>query len=645
MLRRRSIAARLLLLVILGTGLVLGSSIARNYAAARRLLEQQAYEKAMGLAAGTASRVDGVVACVEKVARGVAREIEQHPPATEAAGLALLGRVVRDNREVYGSALALPPVGQPGAASYRPLYAYRHQGRIVSRRLGGPAYRWDTQSWYAEPRTRHQPVWSEPYFDRGGGEALMVTFSVPLFDRHHANAVGGVITCDVTLPWLEKLLRGMPLGKTGYSFVVSRRGTYMVHPNRYYVLRETVFHAARLVKGEDLTDVARRMVAGGRGYARLTSHVNGRPSRIAFAPIPTTGWSLAVVISQDELLAPIAQLGRQELVAAVVGFLLLSLIALAIAGSITGPIRELEAATRALAGGNLHAALPEIAGEDEVARLARSFSAMRDDLRKYVRDLRETTAANERLASELAIARTIQMSLIPHGTPECLADGAYDLCAVLDPAREVGGDFYTYLMLDDHTLGIAIGDVSGKGVPAAIFMAASTTLLKALWRQDPSPATALRRLNDELVRDNDTSMFVSLSCAALDVRDGTCRYASGGHLPPFLVRGDGSVAPLPRVRGPLVGALPGVPYEEGHLQLAAGDLLFLYTDGVTEAMTPEQELFGAERLTAVLADLFVQGALPTALDGMRTALREFAGETEQSDDIAMLAVRYRGRGR
>jgi sigma-B regulation protein RsbU (phosphoserine phosphatase) len=199
-------------------------------------------------------------------------------------------------------------------------------------------------------------------------------------------------------------------------------------------------------------------------------------------------------------------------------------------------------------------------------------------------------------------------------------------------------------MFDHNTLCVMIGDVSGKGIPAALFMAVTRTLLRMLWRKDPSPAAVLRRVNEEVARDNPRNMFVSLFCAAIDLRSAEVRYASGGHNPPFVIRAGGEVTLVPHVKGVVVGVMEGAAFEEGRLHLGAGDALLLYTDGVTEAMNPQEELFGTERAAATLATLS-QGSggesVEAVIRGLRAALADFAQEAEQSDDIAMLGFRYR----
>lgn len=634
---------RLLLLVLLGTGGLLAAGSARSYAVARHLLEQEARDKAVYMAESTAGRIEAVVRGVGKVGLGLGREVQTQPPTGEASAQTLLKEILGENQEVYGAAIAAAPGVKGGGLGGKVPYAFRKSGAVALRDLGGSTYRYQEQEWYTRPLALRRSVWSEPYLDVGGGEAPMVTFSVPIFTGESPPRPWGVVTCDVSLTWLDELLRAMPVGRSGYAFLVSAQGTYIVHPRREYVLRRSLFDVAREVPGQDLTELAERMIAGETGFHTLISHVTHRPSRIAYCPVPSPGWSLAVVTSEDEILAPIYALRRQELGAGALGLVLLGLTALLIARSIALPLRHLEAATRVLAAGDLDAPLPPVTGDDEVAHLGRAFARMRDDLKQHLLELQATTAANERIDSELQIARSIQLSLVPKTFPPFPDRDEFEMYALLDAARTIGGDFYDFFMFDESTLCLVIGDVSGKGVPAALFMAVTRTLLRMLWRSDPSPATALARVNAEVARDNPRTMFVSLFCATIDLRHGEMRYASGGHNPPFVIRAGGEVAPVPRVKGTIVGIAEEVTFGEGMLSLHPGDALLLYTDGVTEAMNSTEEFFGTARTAETLAGL-AQGAAGESVaglvTGLRAALADFAGQAEQYDDIAMLGFRY-----
>lgn len=642
MFRSLKIAPRLVLLTLIGGALVLGAITGSCYLLGSRQIEKEAMEKAISLAAGTANRIETVQRGVEKVVRASAARVQDGERSPDRIRL-ILSRAVSENPEIFGAAFAYAPRPAGKGTRFHSPYVYRSQGRLAYKDLGSDSYRYDIWDWYTLPRDLERPVWSEPYLDQGGGGALMVTYSVPVFEGSGpSRKLIGVITCDLTLDWLTDLLRSIRFAETGYAFLISRTGAYICHPRKEFVVKETVFSAAEANNRPELRTVARRMISGETGYISLRNLVSQAPSRMAYAPVPATGWSLAIIVTDAELLAPVVSLSRSVALTGIAGFAILLLITLLIARSITRPIRELDAATDTLAKGDLDAPIPDIPGNDEVAHLSHSFSHMRTELKRSMEELRVTTAAKQKIESELEIARSIQMSLVPRTFPAFPDRPEFDLHAELHPARAIGGDFYDFFMLDRERICLSIGDVSDKGVPAALFMAVVRTFLKAIWRDEESPAVTLRKLNDELALDNDSTMFVTLLCAVVDLRDGTMRYACGGHNLPFIVSPDGGIRQLKRVKGVPVGAMEEMLFEEGDERMAPGEVFFLYTDGVTEAMNPSGELFGDDRLRERLEPCADARGMKDFLKGVRSAVDSFVGGAEQSDDLTMVAFRYNG---
>jgi sigma-B regulation protein RsbU (phosphoserine phosphatase) len=642
MFRRLRIAPRLALLTLIGCTLVLGTITGACYLFGSRQIEKETQEKAISLAVGTANRIETVQRGVEKVVRASASRIEDGERSPERVRL-ILARAVGENPEIFGAAFAYAPESTSGGTRLAAPYVYRSGGRLAFKDLGAGNYRYDAWDWYTLPRDLERPVWSEPYFDEGGGGALMVTYSVPVFDGSGADEkLVGVVTCHVSLDWLTDLLRSVRFAETGYAFLVSRTGAYICHPKKDFVVRETLFSAAEAYHRPELRAVARRMITGETGNIPLRNLVSQQPSHMAFAPVPSTGWSVSIIVTDAELLAPVVSLSRSVALVGIAGFALLLLITRFIARSITRPIRELDAATEILAKGDLDAPLPSIPGNDEVAHLAKSFSHMRTELKRSMEELRVTTAAKQKIESELEIARSIQMSLVPRTFPAFPDRPEFDLYAELHPARAIGGDFYDFFMLDRDRICLAIGDVSDKGVPAALFMAVVRTFLKAIWRDEESPAATLRKLNDELALDNDSTMFVTLLCAVLDLRDGSMRYACGGHNLPFLINPDGRVHQMRRLKGVPVGAMEEMLFEEGTECLRPGDVFFLYTDGATEAMNGAGELFGDDRLEGELKQCVGTTGMKELVKGVREAVESFADGAEQSDDLTLVAFRFKG---
>jgi phosphoserine phosphatase RsbU/P len=327
-------------------------------------------------------------------------------------------------------------------------------------------------------------------------------------------------------------------------------------------------------------------------------------------------------------------------------FLLSALAAYALVKRISQPLKQLAAHAGKLATQDFSEPatgpsdidhLPE-KSQDEVGKLAESFITMEHALRQSVRELKETTAAKERIESELKIAREIQMSMVPKTFPPFPNRPEFDLYATLIPAREVGGDFYDFLFIDDNHLCFAIGDVSGKGIPAALFMAVTRTLFRTTASKVSAPDKILSLLNVEMCRNNDTCMFVTVFCAVLDTRTGEIEYSNGGHNLPYLIS-HGEISRLKNTGGMLLGFRDNVTYRAEKLVIREGDGLVLYTDGVTEAMDERGNQFSEKRLAEFLQQ--ANGSSATELiRGAVDQVRRHSGSAPQSDDITALALKY-----
>jgi sigma-B regulation protein RsbU (phosphoserine phosphatase) len=613
-----------------------------SYLSARTMLEQETEARAKQLAQATTNRIQTVEVAVEKVVEGLALRAEDSITDPERANQ-LLREAVENNEELYGAALAFAPRTSSDGVVYRAPYAYRSADGVTTKELAQEDYRYDVWDWFVLPKELARPVWSEPYFDEGGGNIQMATYSVPLYAYDDPGSFWGVVTGDLSLEWLTDLLLSLPVGEAGYAFLISQNGTFISHPTRDLIMNESIFSVAEARKDTTLRRLGQRMIRGESGFVRiagLEGMDRGAQAWLAFEPIPSTGWSLGVVFSEEEILGQVFALSSIQIMLGFLGMCALLGVVLVISRGITRPLRQLATATGTLAKGDLDTPLPVIRGRDEVAGLSASFEQMRQDLRDYVEELRVTTIRRERIESELRVATAIQMSLVPKTFPPFPERDDMDLFGLLHPAREVAGDFYDFFLVDQDRLCLAIGDVSGKGVPAALFMAVTRSMLRIFFREHPDPGATLERLNSELSEDNDESMFVTLFCAVVDLTTGQVRFANGGHNLPLILRAEGEVEFVPRTLGALLGALAGLSFVEGVLTLAPGDKLFMYTDGVTEAQDPAGGFYGEERLQAELVRLR-DTSCTGVVNGVSEALYEFAAGAEQYDDITMLEFCYR----
>lgn len=284
---------------------------------------------------------------------------------------------------------------------------------------------------------------------------------------------------------------------------------------------------------------------------------------------------------------------------------------------------------------------------DEVGVLALGFQNLvgrvgdqYQQLGHLVQELREALRVKTQfiaIQQELEIARKMQLAFLPHNFAN---QSGVQLHGMTQPAREVGGDFYDFFRLDEHHLAVLVADVSGKGVPAAFFMAVSRTLMRAVAQFSTGPADCLQRLNDLLAADNDELMFVTLFYAVLDTRTGAMVYGNAGHNPPYVVRGNGQIEALPILGDMALAVMPGMAYTERHLQLMPGDALFLYTDGVTEASSPTGQWYGEPLLETYLLAHASHEPVEAVNHGVVESVKQFEAGGAQSDDVTCLMVRF-----
>lgn len=330
-------------------------------------------------------------------------------------------------------------------------------------------------------------------------------------------------------------------------------------------------------------------------------------------------------------------------------FILSIVVAYVLVNRISRPLNQLADYTHSLASHDFAAglvipaeieALPQ-KSKDEIGKLAESFINMERTLQRYLKDLEETTATKERIESELKIAHDIQMSMVPKTFPPFPDRPEVDIYATLVPAREVGGDFYDFFFIDDHRLCFAIGDVSGKGVPASLFMALTKTMFRATGgRQNATAETIISRLNGEICRDNESCMFVTVFCGVLDVRSGQVEYSNAGHNLPYVLS-NGVVTAVPKTGGMALGVTESVDFHAGRLLLKPGDRLVLYTDGVTEAMDKDDQLFSESRMEETLQGVNGQSS-EEVIKRVVKDVHHFSAGAPQSDDITLLVLGYTG---
>lgn len=368
-----------------------------------------------------------------------------------------------------------------------------------------------------------------------------------------------------------------------------------------------------------------------------------------YVPFAVDGqtWVYEVSMGTDELEAAVrSQVASTVVVSFAVFAVCLTAMLLLLRRTLVKPLVALSSQVRDYAASKSAAVADVIRSQcypkDEVGDLAASTADMIDELQAHMDDIARMGAERERARSELAVASRIQLSALPTVRPPFSGCDDFGLSASMHPAKEVGGDFYDFFLIDQDHCGVVIADVSGKGVPAALFMMRVKALLNQLLREDLSPDQVLARANDGLCEDNEAGMFVTVWLGVLDLRSGKLVYANGGHNPPLYRHADGSVEWMRDRSGLLLGSFEGVPYRVFERTMIRGDSLILYTDGVTEAMDASDHCYGDERLFQ-LVERECDG-YPASVSGViEEDVRAFAEGADQADDITLLVLRYDGQ--
>ncbi|MBP5555280.1 MAG: SpoIIE family protein phosphatase [Lachnospiraceae bacterium] len=285
--------------------------------------------------------------------------------------------------------------------------------------------------------------------------------------------------------------------------------------------------------------------------------------------------------------------------------------------------------------------LKKIKNHDEIQVLAESVLKMEIGINEYISNLTKVTAEKERIGAELNVAAKIQADMLPGIFPAFPERKEFDLYASMNPAKEVGGDFYDFFMIDDDHIGLVIADVSGKGVPAALFMVIAKTLIKNRALLGGSPSEVLSYANDQLGEGNEAELFVTVWFAIIEISTGKGIAANAGHEHPALRKKDGTFELIKYRHSPAVATMPGINFKEHEFKLDPGDSLYVYTDGVTEATRSDNVLFGTDRMIASL-NKDPDADPRTMLDTVRNDIDEFVGDAPQFDDITMLGFKYMG---
>ncbi|KAB2900366.1 MAG: HAMP domain-containing protein [Xanthomonadales bacterium] len=620
---RLIVAIALLLLVTEGVRMYVGYRDDRVEAErqARAFLVEVTRQRAAALAA----RLAGVMQATRSAAWFLGSGHLDRAPATL---LDVLGGVVGQTPDIYGSAIAFE-----SASDHPVYYAGRIGGRLTLLQQPDSQVHYSTRDWFVEPLRSGAPYWTEPYFDTGIGDVRMVTYSVPWHTRAGERAV---VTADIALDAFDTGWQS-PWG--GASRLVDAHGHYLTQAGDIRAPGDGIFDIARKLELPQLEQAGKAMQRGESGLLEIdASRVSAGPLWLSWAPVGDTGWSMVALLEEDRVLANArAQLARQ--LALSLAALVLVLFTLAwTTRRLTRPLDALRRVAGAVRHGDATQRTGITSRRDELGQFAHTFDDMLDALAYSQAERMREAAQRQRIEGELAAAREIQQRLLPPPWPQWSRDAGptpgFRFHGLCQPATLMSGDFYDAWLLDRDTVALVVADVCGKGTPAALYMTMVRTHLRDFASATRTPAQTLAAVNHVLATGGHDGMFVTLVLAHYRWRDGRLTLACGGHPPPLLLRADGRIEVIDG-HGALVGAFDALDYADTQLQLASGDTLLLYTDGVTEAGA-DAGLYGQARLLARLGA--ARGLPPEAVaDAIVAEVLAWCDQVPQ-DDVTLLAM-------
>lgn len=477
----------------------------------------------------------------------------------------------------------------------------------------------------AKADTSGASVWSEPYYiEKDSVKHLVVTLVTPL--RNSRGKIYSALCANIKLDWLDELARN-EIGDESEAkvSVISKGGTYVYYTDSVRVMKKESDFAS-VDEGNDVGAFIK--VQGILDQISSNTYVNA------------TGWRVVchVPLHDDTMLVQVI-----TVLSIIMLTLLFFIIILSIVITVNwqlSPLGRIAEATDAIAQGKFNTKLPKVKGHSDISHLRDSFVSMQNELAKYIEDLRSTTEKKANMERDLHIAAKIQQGMLLKVFPAFPEREDIDIYGMQRAAKEVGGDIFDFLMRDDR-LYFLIGDVSGKGVPASLFMTVVGHLFRNVARYSTSASVIVEAINNGLAEGNDEDMFCTLFCGVLDMQTGRVEFCNAGHNAPIWIHEDKTAFMTPEVNLP-TGVLGEFDYKSEEIQLSEGDALFLYTDGVTEAENKDKNLFG-DATTLAMVDLLKDMKMRDLSDGVYDAVKQFVDGYEQSDDLTVLCLRWRGK--
>ena len=634
---RRKLSVRVSLWIVFFAAIIFNVALGFLFYQAREAVRQEAINSATQILDKTSLRVEGILNRVEVASNMTRWLVQRHPNKADSMFVYSRGALL-NNPDFYTCSIAFEPYYFKDKGRYFSAYT-KHIGDSLRTIQGGSDhYQYFFADWYLMPQLLDKPCWTEPYMDLDAPTntfEMVTSYCQPIKDKN--DQFIGVINTSLSITWLSQTISAVKPYPNSYSIMIGRGGTYFVHPDTTKITRQTIFTQTMEQPDTALTALGYAMQRGEEGMKHM--NIDGKDCYVFYKPLGQTGCSMAIVCPESDIFGGFDRLRNSVRAIVLVGLLLMLYLFIRIITRELQPLRRLADEAETIASGQFDAMLPDFKRIDEIGQLSHSFGNMQQSLVKYIDELKNTTAQKASIESDLRIASGIQMGMLPEQFPTREDRDDVELYASLTPAKEVGGDLFDFYFRDEK-LFFCIGDVSGKGVPASLFMAVTRSTFRTVSAHESMPDRIVTIMNKTIADMNKNHMFVTLLVGVLDLPTGRLHYCNAGHDAPLLI--GAGVGELPCDPNIPVGFMPTWKYSLQEARIFTGTTILLFTDGLTEAMNADYEQFQMERVNEVAnRALSNQQQSPRQLIAQMTdAVHEFVGDAEQSDDLTMMAIQY-----
>lgn len=632
---KNSFAFQLVKFLFFFSAIIFALMFVVNSMMTKRVMLKNAEQVAHSLTLENVNKIEGILSNIGNESEGIAYLISKGM-LTGDVRQEYIRRVLQKHNEVRAVSIYYTPQylaqhkGLQSVTEYKTGTSLAAQASMMS-----PA-EYSIEDWFLIPIAKQQSYWSEPWVDTQISTESITSYSVPVSE---AGVVIGVVRLDISLKVLQQIVSSVHLLNSGYAILITGNGTFVTHPADSLVLNYTIFSYAEQVGLPKLREIGKKMVAGESGFVKLPDSKQYKSRWIYYYPVRLNKWSFGVKFSNADIMGDLYQVNAIFRIILVMGLLLLLLSIYIRITSIFKPLRLLLKATNKIGSGDFSVHLPETEMDNEVSQLTESFARMQSELKTYTENLIKTTREKDKIAAEIKFAAQIQQRIIPSNQNLLTNIKEVSIYGILEPAEDIGGDLYDAFMIDERYLCFAIADVFGKGIVASMLMTMVQTLIRSQSRYSSSAVSLMQEVNSYLCQNNKQGNFITLIIGILDLKTGIVDFCNAGHTPIYLKRSNEQCIRFGETHTTALGMFEDLKIDSSVIPLDISDLLVLFTDGVSEAMSESEQFFGLERLEGIISSM--QNPTP---EGMAKSIiqevRKFTGQARQNDDLSILVLKF-----